>query len=113
MKLDIESINNKLIASVVIVMFLVIGGVYGYSVALLEQARQTSNFAELTNAPSEQVLGTGISPYYVNPLKSVNVKEVAFPVAQLRGCRNYEECKNYCDVELNYQACSSWSHSIE
>jgi hypothetical protein len=104
-----ESLTNKHITAVISVMFLVIGGAFGYSMGLLE------NVSEDISAPSIQkrVLGTGVSPYYVNPIKEANPRTLNFPIAQLRGCRNWEECEEYCDDEKNYPACASWAHSLE
>ena len=112
MNFDIESINNKLIAPIIIVMFLVIGGVFGYSVALLEQSKLNITYGPPVKQ-SVQVLGIGVSPYYVNPFEVVDAKDVQFPVAQLRGCRNWNECNNYCETAENYQSCSSWSHTLK
>jgi len=111
MKPDIESLNEKLISIIFVVMFLIVGGVYGYSIALYETADQISS-APAVRA-SKRVLGTAASPYYVNPFEVVDAKEVKFPIDQLRGCRNWEECNSYCEEEVNYPACIAWSKSLK
>ncbi|MAG28982.1 hypothetical protein CL632_02455 [bacterium] len=87
-----------------------IGTEKGLKIVQIPVAKSINTDAE---QETKQVLGTGVSPYYVNPFSVVDAKDVKFPVAQLRGCRNWDECNNYCDAEANYQACSSWSRSLE
>lgn len=112
MRKHIDYVNEKIVSSALVIVFLVVGGVYGYSLALLDTADSMSR-ASVASGVTKRVLGKAASPYYTNPFELTDAKDVKFPVAQLRGCRNWEECANYCDEEENYQACVAWSKSLE
>jgi hypothetical protein len=113
MKKSLRHLKTKLMYSMITIIFMVLGAVYGYSVALVEYSDQVSNNINFTRASQKRVLGSGISPHYLNPFEFKNIKKTNFPIAQLRGCRNWNECNSYCDETVNYQACVSWSKSIE
>lgn len=49
---------------------------------------------------------------YVNPFSVIDVKVVRFPIDQLRGCRNYGECYNFCNKQDNFSTCTAWSQSF-
>lgn len=106
-------LNERLLFVILVVLFLLIGGAYGYSIALLSQAEETAQSAIAAAPVVKRVLGTGAGPYYANPFETLDARAITFPVAQLASCRNWEECKNFCDEEENFQACVAWSHSVE
>ena len=105
--------NHALIAAALIMLLLVVGGAFGYSIALLENAEETVLSAFATTLPAKQVLGTGAGPYYANPFEVLDARTVGFPVDQLALCRNWEECKSYCEEEENFQACVAWSQTLQ
>ncbi|MBI2050807.1 MAG: hypothetical protein HYT31_03290 [Parcubacteria group bacterium] len=110
---SIASLNEKFLSAVIAAAFLIVGGVWGYSIALFEFSEEAVNRALATTVPVTRVLGTGAGPYYQNPFEAVDAKTAPFPIAQLAGCRNWEECAGYCEQSENYQACVAWSKSLE
>ncbi len=110
---SIASLNEKLLSAIIVAAFLIVGGVWGYSIALFELSEEAASRAMATAIPSKRVLGTGAGPYYVNPFEASDARTIAFPIAQLALCRNWEECAGYCEQSENYQACIAWSQSLE
>ena len=109
---SIALLNEKLLSVIVAAAFLIVGGVWGYSIALFELSEETASRAMATTVPVKRVLGTGAGPYYQNPFEASDARTIAFPVAQLALCRNWEECAGFCEQSENYQACVAWSQSL-
>ena len=107
--------SNKRVLSIgFVVIIMAVVGVMGYSIGVGKQA-QISTRALLESSPgaTQKVLGERVAPFYVNPFDEIDLKEVVFPVAQLRGCRNFSECSILCSKPANFQACAAWSKSVE
>jgi len=118
MKLDniLDFIDeNKATCTRLFVAVVVISvGVLGYGIGVIDQASYSTNsLFESSPAKVQKVLGDRVAPFYVNPFDEVDIKQVAFPVAQLKSCRNWEECRILCSKPANFQACSAWSKSVE
>ncbi len=106
--------NEKACKAVVVVVLALSIDVLGYGIGVGEQAtRSTSALLESTPRTSKQVLGERVAPFYVNPFDEVDLQKVGFPVEQLRGCRNYSECRELCSKPANFQSCVAWSNSVE
>ncbi|MEK7189020.1 MAG: hypothetical protein AAB671_00745 [Patescibacteria group bacterium] len=105
--------NRGLISAGLMVLFLLLGGSFGYSMALFERAEETVHAAFAAPFSATRVLGTGAGPYYANPFEVLDARAITFPLPQLAECRNWEECRAYCDEEENFQACVAWSQSLE
>ena len=104
--------DNKQVFSIGYAVLVVIAvGVLGYGLGASNQAAVSSKLSaetlELKSA--KQVLGDRIAPFYVNPFDGLEAKEIKFPIAQLRECRNWEECRTLCSKPANFQQCAAWS----
>jgi len=104
--------NKKALSIIYAVLFVVMVGILGYSLGASNQASITARML-LENSPSrvQKVLGDRVAPFYVNPFNDIEAKQVKFPIAQLRGCRNWEECRTLCSKPANFQECVAWSNA--
>lgn len=110
----INKMSNRTLFVVVVVVFFLLGSMLGYSMSLGQQAEKMANIeiavAKIAKEqPVKQVLGVKVTSHYVNPFDVIDAKKVEFPVAQLKGCRNWTECRTYCSHPENFQACVAWS----
>ncbi|PIZ81588.1 MAG: hypothetical protein CO042_04585 [Parcubacteria group bacterium CG_4_9_14_0_2_um_filter_41_8] len=106
--------NKKVLSIIYIVLLVIMVGILGYSLGASNQSSIYSRSAiESSPARSQNVLGDRIAPFYANPFDSIDAEEVAFPLAQLRGCRNWEECQVLCSKPANFQECVAWEKSQE
>jgi len=107
--------DNKGVACKAYVVAVIIAvGVLGYGLGVSNQAGiQIQDVLESSPGTVQKVLGDRIAPFYVNPFDEVDAKTVAFPVSQLRACRNWEECRTLCSKPANFQECVAWSKSQE
>lgn len=102
--------NKKVFSIVYAVLIVVMVGILGYSLGASNQASITArSVVDSSGVQTQKVLGDRVAPFYVNPFDEVDAKQVAFPVEQLRGCRNWEECRTLCSKPANFQQCVAWS----
>ncbi len=106
----INKINEKALLVLIIAIFAIVGGLFGYSMGIADQADKIAAIEKmpLKKQPSRQVLGEKINNSYVNPLYTVDTKKIQFPIAQLKGCRNWNECRTFCSYPENFQTCVAW-----
>ena len=104
--------NKSALCKAYVVAVIIAVGVLGYGLGVSNQASLTARTAiESSPSRAQKVLGDRIAPFYVNPFNEIEAKEVKFPVAQLRGCRNWEECRTLCSKPANFQECVAWSNT--
>ena len=112
--LDFVDQNKTACTRVFAAIVIISVGVLGYGIGIIDQASYSTNsLLESSTGKAQKVLGERVAPFYVNPFDEVDLKKVQFPVAQLKACRNWEECRTLCSKPANFQACSAWSNSVE
>jgi hypothetical protein len=112
--LDFIDQNKATCTKLFLAIIVISVGVLGYGIGVTDQASYSTNsLLESSPARVQNVLGDRVSPFYVNPFERIDLKEVAFPIAQLKACRNYEECRTLCSRPANFQSCTAWSNSLE
>ena len=106
--------NKRLLGKICISLAVILVGILGYGLGVSNQASKSMRYAlESSEKEAKQVLGDKIAPFYANPFDKARVKEIKFPIAQLLGCRNWEECSILCSKPANFQECVAWSNSQE
>lgn len=89
-------------------------GILGYGLGVSNQASVSAfSYIESQRKESREVKGDQIAPFYANPFDAVDAKGTKFPIAQLLGCRNWEECRTLCSKPANFQECVAWEKSEE
>lgn len=105
----VRSINKRLLVGLLLLSFFMIGMIVGYGSGISEGAESVNLAAVSANHWSAEALGVQPTPPgYLNPWSLVDLKTVPFPIAELAGCKNYQECSNFCDQAANEVACTSW-----
>jgi hypothetical protein len=92
------------------ISFLVCGLVVGYDIRTdVDMSLLGSDVSARAPKIQQQVLGVDTySKPYVNPFSQLNEHKVQYPINQLRGCRNWKECYEYCSKPPHFKQCIAW-----
>lgn len=104
-------LHIRLVVTILFAVYFTIGIVIGYGMGIREELER-AQATEITSFFSEeQLLRDRAQEAYVNPLELVNAEKVDFPVEQLRGCRNWQECYEFCADPVYFPTCAAWARS--
>jgi predicted negative regulator of RcsB-dependent stress response len=110
---DGEKFDSRNLLGIAAGFVFLLGGFLGYGLGQADQVKQAEASATQMiqmQAPA-RVLGQQATREYVNPFEYKNLKRVSFPINQLKNCRDYQECHNFCAQPANYSTCTAWIHS--
>ena len=107
-----NTMDRKLLMSLSMAVFFLLGAMLGYSSGMAyESSLSVDRSSQVTREIGDRVLGVSVGNEYVNPFENLDVKNIKFPVDQLKNCRNFQECHSFCSEVENYQTCVAWLHS--
>jgi hypothetical protein len=101
---------------VAFILLFLFGIVAGYSLGILEGTGVVRAFRGILPTTSlKEALGPNLEAEaevrYINPFEVLDAKVIVFPVDQLKSCRNWAECRQFCTQQENFQRCVAWHQS--
>lgn len=108
----VDKVDKRVLFVIALAIFFLVGGIFGYSMGTSQQADKIADMGiTIEKQQTTRVMGVKIAPqHYVNPFEILDdAKNIQFPIAQLKGCRNWNECRTFCSHPENFQSCVAWS----